>query len=505
MKICIIIPTEDVTQQAGVRIRYNRIEKALAARGDRIRVTSFQAFAQRGDDDDVYIFSKCYDARALVLAHTLKTAGKIIGIDLFDDYFSQSRDSRMARFRHWLGEMTGWMDFILCSTPAMAKVAKALAPALPVHIMNDPAPGLDPDRLKILLRDKIEKARRTRNIEVCWFGIGDNPYFTVGLADLVAFSHKLTELEASGYEVSLAIRTNARALTVDSLSRLRRIPVPYSLQEWSVESEALLIEESLICFIPTTGQNFSTAKSLNRALTALTHGGQVLSVGHPLYAPLYPFIYRRPADLLADLEGDRLALRPQTVDDMGVLINRLGNIGAEAAALSGFLKAHRPQSSPVSVSPAKLAVVHGVRSDDDVNTSATAAGAITVASPYCRDPLSVDVLFRFVAKATRMEVLVCERTMLQLPASLVAGSGLPETVGTRRYRRLSLPANRLEVACALSGRGGSTIEIMAGYGAVLRRIEAVIAHLFPGMTCVFSEKSVFPFAVLTTPNCEVEA
>lgn len=505
MKICVIIPTEDSSQQAGVRIRYNRIEPDLAARGDHIRVATLQAVSGSSPlSDDIYIFSKCYDARAPLLAQALKGAGKIIGIDLFDDYFSQRHDSRMLRFSHWLDEMTDSIDFVLCSTPAMAQVASRRARRLPVHVMNDPAPDLDPERLKKVLRDKIDAAVEMRRIKVCWFGMGDNPHFPVGLADLVAYSHKLTELEASGYDVSLAIRTNARALTAETLAKLRRIPVPYSLDEWSVESEALLLDDSIACFIPTNGQNFSVAKSLNRALTALTRGTQVFSVGHPLYAPLDPFIYREASTLVTDVEQRTLALRPDTVKDLGTLIDRLGNIRREASSLLEFLNAlPSPTLRPTS-GTAKLAVIHGVRSIDAINIFAGASGAITVASPYCTESWSFDVVCRFAANATRMDVLVSEQVMLQLPQAMIAGSSSPQTLGTKRFRSVNLRADMLTVASALSGRNMTMIDVMAGYRPVMRTVEAIVGHLFPGITCVFSERGVFPYAVRERPTFENE-
>lgn len=505
MKICVIIPREDASQQAGVRIRYNRIRDHLAKRGDSIRVETFEAFTGSVPvEDDVYIFSKCYDVRAPLLEQILKSSGKTIGIDLFDDYFSQSHDSRLDRFRDSLNEHVGIIDFILCSTPKMADVARRLAHGLPVHVMNDPAPDMDASGLNILLRDKLDLLLETRTLKVCWFGMGDNPHYPVGLADLTAFGHKLTALERSGFEVRLAIRTNARALTTDMLARLRRLPVPYSLDEWSVESEALLLQDSLACFIPTNGQNFSTAKSLNRALTALSHGTQVLSAGFPLYAPLSPFIYRDAADLLADIESRTLALRPETLGELSSLFDCVGTIGHEASALLRFLEGLPVANPPRAARPERFAVVHGTRSGEALHAFASATGAITVASPYCTDGWNFDVVCRFAANAARIEVFVSERIMAELPVETAARCASPETFGARRFRAVRWPDEMLAVVSATTQKDMTALDLMTGYRPVMRKVETVISWLFPGITCLFSERSVFPYTARGRPELESE-
>jgi hypothetical protein len=103
MKICVIAPKEGYLAQAGVRIRYQRIAGRLETAGHELQIRiiddlqSVEAF-----DCDIYLFSKCHDARSQIVARELCRIGKVIGVDLFDDYFSQSRDSRFVRQREWL-------------------------------------------------------------------------------------------------------------------------------------------------------------------------------------------------------------------------------------------------------------------------------------------------------------------------------------------------------------------------------------------------------------------
>ena len=100
MKICVLLPDEPKDQQAGLRIRYLRMTAPLRALGHDLALVPVQNLT-RGTlgAHDVYLLSKCYDARALVAMHALQAAGKRVGADFFDDYFSQIDDTRFVRLR----------------------------------------------------------------------------------------------------------------------------------------------------------------------------------------------------------------------------------------------------------------------------------------------------------------------------------------------------------------------------------------------------------------------
>ena len=123
MKICVIVPSDEYMNQAGVRIRYNRTANMLGILGHNLQVQTIQSFIRPSYfTHDVYIISKCYDARALLVSRILHNSKKIIGVDLFDGYFSQNYDSRFTRLRYWLQALLESVDFILCSTPQMQKI-----------------------------------------------------------------------------------------------------------------------------------------------------------------------------------------------------------------------------------------------------------------------------------------------------------------------------------------------------------------------------------------------
>src|SRR5215217_5648498 len=98
MKICIVIQSDAFRDSAGMRIRYDRFRESLNPQVATIEAaTVAELAASRTLDHDVYIFCKTFDTAALLLARRLRVRGKVIGQDLFDDYFSQTSDPRLQR------------------------------------------------------------------------------------------------------------------------------------------------------------------------------------------------------------------------------------------------------------------------------------------------------------------------------------------------------------------------------------------------------------------------
>ncbi len=384
MKICVIAPSEQYLAAAGVRIRYQRIAKHLATLGHELRIAVVDTLNKASAlTDDVYLISKCYDARALVVARLLADNGKIIGADFFDDYFSQAGDSRFVRQREWVRDLAGFLDFFLCSTPRMREVIAGYLGDRAGHIMNDPFNSFDIDATRARLETNLDNALTRRRIDVLWFGVGDNPHFSVGLDDLSGYGHVLGDLAEGRLDVRLSILTNARALRVDGLERLRRLPVPYRVEEWTEEKETDHLARSLVAFLPVNAQPFSAAKSLNRAVSALTSGVQVLSPGYPLYAPLGRFVYDDAGRLRQDLEAGALALRGETLPGLMDLFTTWGDPQREADKLATFLETVRTAKRPVAPpqTPTVVGVVNGKRGAVEAHKYAQRTGHLSIASP----------------------------------------------------------------------------------------------------------------------------
>jgi hypothetical protein len=390
MKICVIILSEDRRDTAGVRIRYSRLKPALEQVGHSLELVAIGDFTTPDSvTADVFVFSKTHDMRAVVLAHALRARGHRVGIDLFDDYYSQARDSRFVHLRRWFRSILPTLDFAMCSTASMAGRLGRLAPGLPCQIVNDPFGTFDVAAIARSTAEAAACARAQKKLSVGWFGIGDNPQFSVGLDDLFAFSGELLAARRAGYAIELNLLTNLRSMSDARMEMLARLPVPYHLEEWTPAREAALIARSTLCFLPVNAQPFSVVKSLNRGVSTLTGGSQILSVGFPLYDLIGEFVYRDMATFIADLEADRLRLRAETIPDLEALMARYGSVAHEVEGLFTFLLDLRAPS-PVPATRT-VAVVHGLNPVEAVHKALPGLGALSVASFNTRGTLNFDI------------------------------------------------------------------------------------------------------------------
>ena len=391
MKICVLVPSEDHLATAGVRIRYERIGAGLRARGHELSVMVIDNVLPLGKQlADIYLLCKCHDARSLILAAELRARGIHLGADFFDDYYTLGGDSRFVHIREWLRDIGPYLTFALCSTPPMQESLRSLLPHLPCHMMNDPYDAVDSSQLGQAIARKIDKVNSTGILDIGWFGIGDNPHFAVGLSDLKDFGWVLDGFNRAGLQPRLSILTNRRAMTPDRLALLTRLPVPYRLEEWTEAGEHQLVQESYVCFLPVNAQRFSIVKSLNRCVTALTGGSQVLTAGYPLYADMGDYIYSGSHGVIADIAAGTPRLRQETLPGLLALMRGNADPQQEAAGLAAFLES---LGSPVKTGEGApfLAVIHGRLSTGLVHKFAQRLGHISVAGPWSPAALNYDV------------------------------------------------------------------------------------------------------------------
>ncbi|WP_379923046.1 hypothetical protein [Erythrobacter sp. R86502] len=421
MKIKALVQSDQWLTRAGVRIRYRRIAPHLETMGASIRVDVIDNLEGRWlIDEDIVILSKCTDARALLVADYLRDRGVRVGVDMFDDYFSPGV-SPCHVHREFLRDIAPRIDFFLCSTERMQDVVGEFAPDKPCHVLNDPLDTLDQDMLARRLDEKAAKALSDRRLDVLWFGNGDNPVFPVGLTDLAAFAGALQPLARHGFDVRLKVLTNLRALHSENLARLRAIGFPLVIEEWSQDGEKQAMDEALVSFIPVNHQNFSIAKSLNRGISALTGGTQILSAGFDLYESIGPLVYRDAAELFEDLQEGRLRLRPQTLPMLTECMDNLADPAKEAGRLLEFVR-HFPAmpSAPRhsgGTGPA-AAVLHGNRTTHAVIAYAKERGFASIGTPFCNSARRFDIYFEFRDKTGQLEIRVSNSGAGMIAASM---------------------------------------------------------------------------------------
>ena len=433
MNLVVLIPSADYANNAGARIRYSRLVESLADAGIQVRLVPIDAFDPLKATCDVAMVSKIYDARALVVAAALAQRGVSVGVDLFDDYFSQEEDSRLCRYRSWLRQMLRQSDIALCSTPVLADVIGRYRGDIPVHVLRDPAPKFDVGALTARLAGKLARVGAEGVLRVCWFGIGDNPYFPVGLSDLAAFRESLAAL-AKRMPVELTVLTNKRALDQSGLAMIEQLSLPVTVEEWSEQRESEILARSFLCFLPVNAQPFSVAKSLNRALTALTAGCQVLSVGFPLYAELDEWIYRDPESLLRDLEGERLRLSSSSLPALASKIGDIASPGREAGSLAKFLDDRRADLRSTEYPAGPIALLHGLGTTQAAHAAIKRAGGISIATPFCTTPLEVDAIVE-LGPAGRTALTVARNAFSRLKAEWRKQAAAQKT-GRRNFARI---------------------------------------------------------------------
>lgn len=488
MKIAVLIPSEEYRNLAGARIRYGRISGPLAAAGHTLELENITKFNPRDSDYDVHIISKCHDAQALMCAQILTSAGKFVGVDLFDDYFSQRTESRLSRFRTWLAVLINSVDFALCSTPKMAAIAQTYRSAIRCHVMNDPAPVTDAGYVVAALEGKLQNALASRILPIGWYGVGDNPYFNVGSSDLAAFGATLAHLANAGWQPRLSILTNVRAMTPASLVKLGRLPIPFTIGEWSEAKEADLLAESIMCMLPVNAQNFSIAKSLNRAVSALTAGCQVVSNAFPLYQPLADLVYRDIDSFAVDLARGQLKLAPATMDRWAQMMSTFASPEKEAQDLLAFLSM-LSVDRVTGMAPNPIALVHGTTVNGQAQKMAKRVGALSIGSPFCMPHVKFDALFRYSPRDGRVLLFVADKLLPQLTVGTRARAKPFGKIGEVKYSVLGSP----EAAnlCADTMISALPMQI-ALYGNVVSDMRRQLADAFGEMTVIISEMAAMP-------------
>jgi hypothetical protein len=492
MKVTVLVPSEAYRSYAGVRIRYDRITAPLERNGIELRLEDIGHFDPSAADCDAIVISKCHDARAFVAAAELSARGKLVGVDLFDDYFSQASDSRLTRYRNWLSQLIDLCDFGLCSTRAMSEVAQTYRSSLPMHIMNDPAPSESFAASAAMSERKLTEARDLQEIRVCWFGVGDNAYFPVGLMDLAAYGNMLAALSRTGFDVRLKVVTNTRALSADGLAILRQLPVLTEIQEWSEEAEEDALNRAFLAFLPVSAQPFSVAKSLNRAVTALSAGCQVLSAGYPLYEVLDAFVYRDPATLLEDLERGEMRFSAASELKRGHVLKSCASAEAEAHRLAGLLSGLPP---PPPADARSLCLIHGHSTRLETHKFVRHVNGLSIASPFCTAPFDFDVLFRGGQSGLTMFVSnsATERLLPDARAGLKPGKRFQG----RHYHQISRSrfSNDEDAGSWFRWENAPISFQLATYRASLSIVERALTNAFGPCRTFVSETRPLPFPI----------
>lgn len=488
MRLKVLVPSEEYRSYAGARIRYGRLAPELGKLGIELELQDIGSFEPGESTTDALLISKCHDPRSLVAAAAARQRGSLVGVDLFDDYFSQRGDSRLTRFRTWLGQLLPLCTFAFCSTPQMAEVIRRYRHNLPVHVINDPAPSADFRDLSDLLAAKLEIAKNEQRIELAWFGVGDNPHFSVGLNDLAAFSGMLHGLTETGVDVRVTVLTNERALTGEGLALVGSLPVKAEVKLWSEESERDLLGSSFACFLPVNGQPFSAAKSLNRAVTALSAGCQAISVGYPLYEVLGDLIYRDLESFRADFAKGTMR---HSATNFQIFCSAMEVVASPSKEAAGIAEFFGSIGAEPETEAGPIALIQGQSPNGLAHKTVKALKGLSVASPYCPPALGFDVVFR--GRPGGVTMLVSEGATPRLVPEMRQSLRVSTMVSDRKFW-LVPDKTASDTSFGEEWHGAPVPFQMATYAGSMKRIRERIVQAFGPCRILLSENSQLPFS-----------
>jgi hypothetical protein len=488
MRICIVIQSDAFRTSAGMRIRYDRFRDHLDPDGTIEALTCAELIAAKRLEHDAYIFCKTFDTSALLLARKVRASGKVVGQDLFDDYFSQYSDTRLARFRDWLRDMAPVTDFVLCSTPRMADVIRAYLPQGRITVIEDPVSEFDKAAVQLAVEGKLKRAQESRQINLVWFGIGDNPFFPVGLRDLAACAPQLASMERLGWDVKLRIVTNRRPFEGAGGEVLRPLSIGFDLVEWTEEAEKEALHWATAALLPVNGQSFSVAKSMNRAITALNAGCQVLSVGYPLYRRLDKLIYRSATELVSDMDAGRLKLRPETIDALNESFQRMADPKVATAAFVGEARRAVEARGRRPEIQGTLCLIHGRNSTIGLHKLVNSIGGLSVKSIFATAGWNFPVRFDRAGSEIVMRVTPQLAHKYALP---VKDGSAKTSFGTLEFLDIDAAALGVRSLHVHLGQQANPVLDLPIYEDVIRFAEECCAAAFSQADVLISDTSPF--------------
>lgn len=342
MIITVIIPSKKWIDSAGVRIRYKRLYPYFKFKNVELRITPLEeVITSCINQSNVVIICKIFEIDSIKIISLCHDLGIKVGVDLFDDYFSDPTLSVFSKQHDWLELAAKMCDFAICSTARMKAVASQFFDKQHIHQINDTKdPGIPFEETRHLIKNKRDSLSFSNTLRILWFGIGDNPYFDVGIKDLSSYSNALFQIGRSCIPLKFTILTNERALTSANLSSISNLPIETKIEIWTEELEENLLRESDIAFMPVSHQNFSVAKSPNRCLTALTYGCQVLSNGFNLYSEFSNLIYKTTDELIEDCKTLNFKFNENSLQEFEKICNKLYECATEVSMFLRFLRSN---------------------------------------------------------------------------------------------------------------------------------------------------------------------
>jgi hypothetical protein len=326
---------------AGYRVRTLPLIAALADFGISPVVVSLQQLSASIEevalDAAVVIIAKpgtttTHLCMQFLLAHKVRVL-----IDIFDNYFCWS-PALYERGIPWL-----WLralqtcSGVITSTPHLAEAIAKLGFAPPCVVSDPVAPVASVGTAELRSKWLCPGGR----LELLWFGIASNPYFSAGLDDLVSWTDTLVELQRRMRHqaaLRLTICTSPCEEVSGALILLQRSGVELCFVEWTAAACEALQERTHVVLIPSNTSPFGLSKTHNRCSEALSRQCLVLCSPNGPYREIPGAVHSAVGTLCAALTGD-LATLADAFNTSGEFLSRSYGMAKQARKLAELITA----------------------------------------------------------------------------------------------------------------------------------------------------------------------
>jgi hypothetical protein len=304
------------------------------------------------DEAALVILAKPSDTVMFLCMKYLASRGVRVIADIFDNYFSWSAAIYQRGLQwQWLRAVDPDVcSGVITSTPYLAGALRGIGVSN-VCLVSDLAPDGPLQHCGGL--ELNGKWRKPERLEILWFGISGNPYFTAGLEDLMSWTRVIDRMRArlSGHkQLRLTICTNDVPAVGAALKCFASQGIDARFVAWTQEGCEELLQASHVVLLPSNLSGFSLSKTHNRCSEALWRHCLVLASPGGPYRDLGGAVYRDVNKLCDDLLALDESRINANIQAAAAEISRSNSKAEHARRLAQFITSTKTRLQPGRVS-----------------------------------------------------------------------------------------------------------------------------------------------------------
>jgi hypothetical protein len=229
-----------------------------------------------------FVFAKPSQSSSALLMTYLRANGYPVVIDLFDNYFSYSKWSCQLGIPYLWMQSLYLADAVIVSTSVIKERISFLRPAVPLIHVCDPLLWIKSETKNLSFPAiRLQKWQgQPLKRKLLWFGIASNPWYQVGLTDLIKWLPLMKKLYARrplNTEIELVICSNEAASMLNVVMQYQQAEIPIRFVAWSEQACANELQSAHCVLLPTGASEFSCSKTHNRLSEAINNRCIVLT------------------------------------------------------------------------------------------------------------------------------------------------------------------------------------------------------------------------------------